>query len=125
MPAGEADAARLRLGSRDVVEAEIESFLVQVRGYRQLQPNQVNRQLAGESARLTELWIHLHRVEGCDRTLKQVRTMQVGPLLEETVRQCRLASRQFEARRQDLDTSRGSHARHRGCRRHRPAPLGS
>jgi hypothetical protein len=93
--------------SRDVVEAEIESFLVQVRGNRQLQPNEVNRQLAGQSARLTELWIHLHRVEGSDRTLKQVRTTQVGPLFEETVRQCRVASRQFEARRQDLDTARG------------------
>ena len=60
MPAGEADATRLPLRSRDVVEAEIGSILV-----------------------------------------------QVGPLLEETARQCRLASRQFEVRWQDLDTARG------------------
>jgi hypothetical protein len=50
VPVGEADAARLRLGSRDVVEAEIESILVLVRGYRQLEPNEVNRQLAGRTS---------------------------------------------------------------------------
>jgi hypothetical protein len=107
VPDSAADAARLRLGSRGLVEAEIDSILAQARGYWQLEPDEVMRQVAGQSARLTELWIHLHRVEGRDRTFKQVRTMQVGPLLEEMDRQFRLASRQLEVRRQDLDTARG------------------
>ena len=100
-------ASQAALGSRAEVEAELDAMLAMVREFWQQEPDMVMRQIAGLSARCTELWVHLHRIEGRDRTYKQIRTLQCTPLLEELDRQFRIASRQVEIRRQDIDTARG------------------
>jgi hypothetical protein len=96
------------LGSRDEVEAEIDLMLAETRTLYDLEPDQAMRLMAAFSARATELYVHLHRVEGRRREFKQIRTMQVDMLLKELDRQFRIASRTVEIRRQDLDLLRGS-----------------
>lgn len=85
------------------MQSELDQILTEIGKFWSMEPDQVMRLVAAFSARCTELWVHLHRVEGRDRTYKQIRTMQVAPILEELDRQFRLASRQLEVRRQDLE----------------------
>lgn len=101
-----AELAGQELGSREQVEAEIDLMLRTVREFWNLEPDQVMRMVSALSARCTELYIHLHRVEGSRREWRQVRTQQVERLLEELDRQYKLASRAVEVRRQDLETLR-------------------
>lgn len=107
VPDDAVSASRQALGSRQEVENEIDVMLIAVRQFWRLEPDMVMKQVAAYSARCTELYVHLQRIEGKDRTFKQVRTMQVNPLLEELDRQFKLASRLVEVRRQDLDTAKG------------------
>lgn len=93
------------LVSRQAVEDEIDLMLRAVRGFWDMEPDQVMRMCAAMSARCTELAIHLHRLEG-KREWKQIRTLQVERLLSELDRQFKIASRMLEVRRQDLETSR-------------------
>jgi hypothetical protein len=57
------------------------------------------------TARCTEMCIHLHRLEG-RREWRQIRTQQVERLLTECDRQFKIASREVELRRQDLEVLR-------------------
>lgn len=101
-------AAELAWGvlvSRQQVEDEIDLMLRAVRGFWDMEPDQVMRMCAAMSARCTELCVHLHRLEG-RREWKQIRTLQVERLLNELDRQFKIASRMLEVRRQDLETSR-------------------
>lgn len=103
-------AQRLSWGalvSREAVEGEIDTMLTAVRGFWNMEPDQRMRMITAMSARCTEMCIHLHRLEG-NRTWRQVRTMQVERLLTELDRQFKLASREVEIRRQDLEMVRGS-----------------
>jgi hypothetical protein len=93
------------LVDRETVEAEIDLMLRAVRGFWDMEPDQVMRMTSAMSARCTELGIHLHRLEG-KREWKQIRTMQVERLLTELDRQFKVASRMLEVRRQDIETSR-------------------
>lgn len=93
------------LGSRQAVEDEIDLMLRTVRGFWQMEPDQVARLIQALSARCTELCVHLHRLEG-RREWRQVRTQQVERLLAELDRQWKLASRLIEVRRQDIELSR-------------------
>lgn len=102
-PAEAAAASAAALGTREDVQSELDQILTEIGKFWSMEPDQVMRLVAAFSARCTELWVHLHRVEGRDRTYKQIRTMQVAPILEELDRQFRLASRQLEVRRQDLE----------------------
>jgi hypothetical protein len=102
-----ASISRASLGSRQEVEREIDEMLTVVRNFWRLEPDMVMKQVAAYSARCTELFVHLQRIEGKDRTYSKIRTMQVNPLLDELDRQFRLASRLVEVRRQDLDTAKG------------------
>jgi len=95
--------SRRQLPSREHIEDELDLMLQTIRGFWNSEPDQVMREVSAMSARLTELWVHLHRIESRDRTYKQIRTMQVNPMLEELDRQFRLASRTVEIRRQDLE----------------------
>lgn len=106
VPAAVAQLARGALGTREQVQAEIDVMLAAVRDFWQLPPDQVMLSCAAYCARVTELEVQLHRIEAVDRTYKQVRTMQIHPLLEELDRQFKIASRLVEVRRQDLETSR-------------------
>lgn len=93
------------LVSREVVEAEIDLMLRTLRGFWEMEPDQVFRMSSAMSARCTELAIHLHRLEG-KREWRQVRTQQVEKILAELDRQFRLSSRGLEMRRQDLEELR-------------------
>ena len=64
------------------------------------------REVAAYSARLTELAVLLHRVEGTDRQYTRIRTQQVERFLAELDRQYKIASRLVEIMRQDLELSR-------------------
>lgn len=91
--------------SKEHVENEIDLMLRSVRGFWEMEPDQVMRMVAAMSARCAELAIHLHRLEG-RREWKQVRTLQVERLQAELDRQFKVASRLLEVRRQDLDATR-------------------
>lgn len=101
-------AAELSWGalvSRQHVEDEIDLMLRALRGFWDMQPDQVMQMTSAMGARCTELAIHLHRLEG-KREWRQVRTQQVERIIAELDRQFRIASRLIEVRRQDLETSR-------------------
>ena len=107
IPAAVVKLARNALGSKETVLAEIDAMNDAVRDFWQQSPDLVMTAVAAYSARATELEIMLHRVEGRDRSYRQIRTRQIGPLLAELDRQFKVASRLIEVRRQDLDTVRG------------------
>ncbi len=90
------------LGSRDQIQAELDGIGLAVRSFALKQPDQVMREVAAYSARLTELVVLLHRVEDRDRQYTQVRTRQVEKWLAELDRQFKIASRIVEVQRQDL-----------------------
>jgi hypothetical protein len=93
--------------SREAVENEIDVMLTSLRSFWQREPDERMRMIAAMSARCTEMCVHLHRLEG-RREWRQIRTMQVDRVLTEFDRQFKIASREIEIRRQDLDMTRGS-----------------
>lgn len=97
-----------QLPDKDVVEAEIDRMNRLVRSFWKMEPDEVMRASSALSARCTELYVNLHRVEGKDRAYRQVRTQHVVPLLDELDRQFKTHSRMVEIRKQDLEMLRGS-----------------
>lgn len=93
------------LVSRQHVEDEIDLMLRAIRGFWDMEPDQVMQMSSALSARCTELAIHLHRLEG-KREWRQIRTQQVERLLAELDRQFKSASRLVEVRRQDIEVNR-------------------
>lgn len=93
------------LVSKEAVQDEIDIMLRAIRGFWELEPDQVMQMCSALSARCTELEVHLHRLEG-QRQWRQVRTMEVARVLAELDRQFKLASRMLEVRRQDLESTR-------------------
>ena len=90
------------LGTRVQIEAELDIVAAAIRGFHRKQADEVMREVAAYSARLTELCVLLHRVEGIDRQYTRVRTQQVERFLAELDRQFKIASRLVEVMRQDL-----------------------
>lgn len=86
------------LVSRQAVEDEIDLMLRAVRGFWDMFPDQVMRMASALSARASELYVHLHRLEG-RREWKQIRTMQIDTLLSELDRQFRIHSRLVEVQK--------------------------
>lgn len=86
------------LRNRAAVEDEIDLMFRAVRGFWDMFPDQVMRMCAAMSARCSELYVHLHRLEG-RREWKQVRTQQVETLLAELDRQFKIASRLIEVQK--------------------------
>jgi uncharacterized protein YjaG (DUF416 family) len=95
------------LVSREAVEHEIDIMLRTLRGFWEMEPDQRMRMIAAMSARCTEMSVHLHRLEG-NRQWRQIRTMQVERVMAELDRQWKIASREIEVRRQDIELTRGS-----------------
>jgi len=95
MPAG-------HLGTKEEIQAELNGIAMAVRAFSLKQPDQVMREVAAYSARLTELAMLLHRVEAMDRQYVRVRTQQVELWLKELDRQFKIASRLVEVNRQDI-----------------------
>jgi hypothetical protein len=94
------------LGTRAQIEAELDIVAAAIRGFHRKQADQVMREVAAYSARLTELAVLLHRAEGMDRQYTRVRTQQVERFLAELDRQFKIASRLVEVMRQDLELMR-------------------
>jgi hypothetical protein len=88
------------------VEEEIDLILRTLREMWNMEPDQVMRMSSALSSRATELAVHLHRAENAKGPgrlqWKQIRTLQIGPVIAELDRQFRVASRIVELRRQDL-----------------------
>lgn len=89
-------------GSKKAVEDELDAIMLAIRMFHVKQPDQVLRECAAYTARLTELVVMLHRTEGQDRTYIKLRTQQVDKYLAELERQQKTASRLIEVQRQDL-----------------------
>lgn len=90
------------LGTRDEIEAELDLIAASIRSFHRLQPDMVLRYCGGYTARLTELQVLLHRVEGTNRQYTRIRTQQVDRFIAELDRQWKTASRLIEVMRQDL-----------------------
>lgn len=101
----QAATARSGLGSREEIQDELDEIAAQVRQFHVKQPDQVMRECAAYTARLTELCVLLHRVEALDRQYTRVRTQQVERWLAELERQFKYASRIVEIMRQDIQLS--------------------
>lgn len=95
------------LPSKEKVLDEVDRMTRLVRTFWKMEPDEVMRAVSALGARCVELYQQLHRVEGKDRTWRQVRTQQVVPLQDELERQWKNASRLLEVRRQDLEFIRG------------------
>lgn len=93
------------LRSREAVEDEIDTMLTHLRDFWAKEPDHRMKMITAMTARCTEMCIHLHRLEG-KREWRQIRTQQVERLLAELDRQFKIASREVEIRRQDLEQSR-------------------
>lgn len=94
------------LGTRELIEKELDLIAAAIRVFFRKQPDQVMRECSGYSARLTELAVLLHRVEAGNRQYTRIRTQQVERYLAEIDRQWKTASRLVEVMRQDVDLSR-------------------
>ncbi len=94
------------LGTREEIQRELDGIAAAVATYPMKQPDQVLRECAAYSARLTELAVLLHRVESTDRQYTRVRTQQVERWLGELQFQFKVASRLVEIMRQDIELSK-------------------
>ena len=94
------------LGTRPQIERELDGMALAIRAFALKQPDQIMRESAAYSARLTELCVLLTRVESLDRQYLKVRTQQVERYLAELDRQFKIASRLVEVMRQDLELMR-------------------
>jgi len=94
------------LGTREEIEHELDGIALAIRTFSAKMPDQIMREVAAYSARLTELAVLLHRVESRDRQYLRIRTQQVERFLAELDRQFKIASRLVEIQRQDLELMR-------------------
>ncbi len=91
-----------QLGTRQMIQDELDGIAAAARAFHVKQPDQVMRECAAYTARLTELCVLMHRVESLDRQYLRVRTQQVEKWLTELERQFKIASRLVEVQRQDI-----------------------
>lgn len=82
---------------------ELAGIKAAIRTWFEKQPDEVIREAAAYSARLTELYTELRLLEAVDRTYIQARTMQVQPVLDEIDRQVKMNQSRIAMMRQDLD----------------------
>ena len=105
LPDDALSSLRSGLGTRQEIQTELDDMAAAIRRFYAKQPDQVMRECAAYTARLTELCVLLHRVEGQDRQYTRVRTQQVERWLTELERQFKIASRLIEVQRQDIALS--------------------
>lgn len=95
------------LGTREDIQRELDGIAAAVRTFPMKQPDQIIRESAAYTARLTELAVLLHRVEAQDRQYVRVRTQQVERWAAQLEFQFKAASRLVEVMRQDIDLAKG------------------
>jgi hypothetical protein len=91
------------LGPREEIERELDDIAAMIRTWHRKPADLVMREASAFSARLTEMEVLLHRVEGGNRQYTRIRTQQVERFLTEIDRQWKTASRLIEVQRQDLE----------------------
>lgn len=91
---------------------ELAGIKAAIRTWYDKQPDEVLREAAAYSARLTEIWTELRILESRGlRDYTQMRTMQVTPVIEEIDRQFKINQSRIAMLRQDIDLmSRGGGA---------------
>lgn len=94
------------VGTHAEVLLELAGIKAAIRTWHEKQPDEVIREASAYSARLTEMWTELRILEQYDRSLGQLRTMQVSPVLDEIDRQFRMQTSRIAMLRQDLDLNR-------------------
>lgn len=95
------------LGTRQEIQTELDGISAAVSLFPRKQPDQIMRECAAYSARLTELCVLLARIESQDRQYLKVRTQQVERWQTELDRQFKIASRLVEVMRQDIELAKG------------------
>ena len=95
------------LGSKAEVEKELDLIAAAIRVFHLKPADLVLREASAYTARLTEMAVLLHRIEGESRQWTRVRTQQVQRFIDELDRQWRTASRLIEVSRQDMFMMRG------------------
>lgn len=91
------------IGTKAELLLELAGIKAAIRTWFEKQPDQVLREAAAYTARLTEVWTELRLIEVHDRSYLQMRTMQVQPVIDEIDRQYRFAQSRIAMLRQDLD----------------------
>jgi hypothetical protein len=94
------------VGSHAEILLELAGIKAAIRTWYEKQPDEVIREASAYSARLTEMWTELRILEQYDRTLTQLRTMQVTPVIDEIDRQFKMNQSRIAMTRQDLDLNR-------------------
>lgn len=97
------------LGSREQIEAELDSIGQAIRTFHAKQADQVFEEASAYSARLAELYVLLHRIENTayGKSFVRIRTQQVDIYRQELEFQFKLASRKVEVMRQDIALAGG------------------
>lgn len=92
------------LGSKEQIERELDGIGAAIRSFHAKAPDQVFEECSAYSARLSELYILLHRVENSPyaKDFYRVRTQQVEIYRTELEFQFKLASRKVEVARHDI-----------------------
>lgn len=83
---------------------ELAGVKAAIRTWFDKQPDEVIREASAYSARLTEVWTELRLLEvSGERSYTQMRTMQVGPVIEEIDRQFKFAQSRITMQRLDVE----------------------
>lgn len=97
------------LGSKEDVERELDGIAAAIRSFHGKRAEQVFEECSAYSARLSELYVLLHRMENSPfaREFYRVRTQQVEIFRNELEFQFKLASRRVEIDRQQITIGGG------------------
>lgn len=83
---------------------ELAGVKAAIRTWFDKQPDEAVREASAYSARLTEIWTELRLLEvSGDRSYTQMRTMQVGPVIEEIDRQFKYMQSRITMQRIDVE----------------------
>ena len=97
-------------GSINSVRAELDAAFGDMRGFYEMEPDEVMRMCSAHSARLSELRVRIQRVEDFHRQWQPVRVREVEPTLDELQRQYAIASRLHSVRELDFKMEGGTYA---------------
>lgn len=95
------------LGSIDSVHGEVDDVLADMKEFHRAQPDQVMAAVSAHSARLTEIAVHVGRIEVQYRQWKPV-GQEVDKVISALREQFQVASRLIAVRQLDQDLLRGS-----------------
>lgn len=95
-------------GSITSVRGEIDDAAHDMTSFYNREPDEIMRLCSGYSARLSEIRIHIQRIEDFHRQWKNVRTRELEPCLDQLRHQFEVASRRHTARMDDWRLETGA-----------------